>query len=93
MDGPVRSALEPGKMLQVGVRPEHLDHTDGISLEAQVEFVEVLGSTSYVNATLATGETIIAERRSCHPRTGDKISVQFVPVSVRLFGEDGARVR
>jgi lactose/L-arabinose transport system ATP-binding protein len=92
MDSPVKTELEPGKVLMFGVRPEHLDHTDGINLDAHVEFVEVLGSTSYVHGTLATGEAIIAERRSYHPHAGDKISLRFAPVSVRLFGEDGARV-
>ncbi len=52
MDSPVETTLEPGTVLQLGVRPEHLDQTEGIGLEATVEFVEVLGSTSYVHATL-----------------------------------------
>ena len=60
MDSPVQTTLEPGLVLQLGLRPEHLDQDQGIGLEANVEFVEALGSTSYVHATLATGETIIA---------------------------------
>jgi lactose/L-arabinose transport system ATP-binding protein len=93
MDSPVQTSLEPGKRLQLGLRPEHLDLSEGISLQASVEFVEALGSTSYVHATLATGETIIAERRSAQPRTGDKITLHFAPVSARLFGGDGERIR
>lgn len=93
MHSPARTALDPGTVLQVGIRPEHLDQSDGVTLEAQVEFVEILGSTSYVHAALATGETIIAERRFSHPLAGDKINLRFEPVSVRLFTEDGARVR
>ena len=79
MDSPVQTPLEPGKKLQLGLRPEHLDQAEGIGLEASVEFVEALGSTSYVHATLATGETVIAERRSSQPSTGDKITLHFAP--------------
>jgi lactose/L-arabinose transport system ATP-binding protein len=94
IDCPVTSKLEPGKKLQLGLRPEHLDQADGIVLEATVEFVEAMGSTAYVHAALATGETVIAERRSgAQPRTGDKIALRFAPGSVRLFGDDGARIR
>jgi len=93
MDSPARAPLEPGRKLQLGLRPEHLDQDKGVDLEAKVEFVEAMGSTSYVHATLATGETIIAERRSSQPRTGDKIILHFAPASARLFGEDGERIR
>ena len=53
----------------------------------------MLGATSYVHATLATGETVIAERRAAQPRTGDKIVLRFAPTAVRLFGDDGMRLR
>jgi len=87
------STLEPGRKLQLGLRPEHLDQDKGIDLEANVEFVEAMGSTSYVHATLASGDTIIAERRSSQPRTGDKITLHFAPASARLFSDDGERIR
>jgi lactose/L-arabinose transport system ATP-binding protein len=93
LDSPVETPLEPGKKLQLGLRPEHLDQAEGIGLEASVEFVEALGSTSFVHATLATGETIIAERRLSRPKTGDKITLHFAPASARLFGSDGERIR
>jgi len=93
IDRPVQTALEPGTGLQLGLRPEHLDAPDGISLEATVDFVEMLGSTSYVHATLSTEETVIAERRSDQPRPGDKITLKFAAASLRLFGDDGARLR
>jgi lactose/L-arabinose transport system ATP-binding protein len=90
---PVPTKLEPGTTLQVGLRPEHLDLQDGIGLQATVEFVEALGSTCYLHATLATGETIIAERRSSLPRTGDTITLHFAPASARLFWGSGERIR
>ena len=93
LDSPARVALEPGKTLQLGVRPEHLDESSGYGLEATVEFVEMLGSTSYVHATLPTGQTVIAERRASRSRSGDRVTLRFAPTSVRLFAKDGARIR
>jgi lactose/L-arabinose transport system ATP-binding protein len=93
LDPPVKTPLGPYDNLQFGLRPEHLDAPEGIALEAIVDFVEMLGSTSYVHATLPTGETVVAERRSDHPRAGETIMLRFVPSSVRLFAEDGARLR
>ena len=93
IDSPVSTPLEVGRSLQLGLRPEHLDEGDGIALQASVEFVEALGSTSYVHATLITGETIVAERRSVRPKTGDQITLHFAPASARIFGEDGGRIR
>jgi len=93
VDNPAGTALEPGRALQFGLRPEHLDEPDGIVLEATVDFFEMLGATSYVHATLATGETLIAERRSAQPKAGDPITLRFAPASIRLFGQDGTRIR
>jgi lactose/L-arabinose transport system ATP-binding protein len=80
-------------VLQLGLRPEHLDDSAGPSLKASVDFVEMLGSTSYVHATLSTGETVIAERRSIPPRTGDRITLRLASASIRLFGAGGTRLR
>ena len=60
---------------------------------AKVDVVERLGSTSYVHATLATGEPVVAEKRENPPKTGDSIVLSFAPASLRLFTESGARVR
>ena len=93
LDSPATVPLEPGRVLQMGLRPEHLEAPAGITLQAEVDFVEMLGSTSYVHATLSTEETVIAERRSDQPRAGDRITLSFAPACVRLFAEDGQRVR
>jgi lactose/L-arabinose transport system ATP-binding protein len=93
IDSPVSAPLEPGKVVQFGLRPEHLDEPQGIELEASVEFVEMLGATSYVHATLATGETIVAERRAAQPQAGDRLVLRFAPKSIRLFDAGGARIR
>jgi lactose/L-arabinose transport system ATP-binding protein len=93
VESPVTAKLEVGTKLQLGLRPEHLDQADGIGLEASVEFVEALGSTSYVHAKLATGEDVIAEQRRHRPKTGDKITLHFAPGSMCLFNDSGARIR
>ena len=93
IDSSVRSQLDPGTSLKLGLRPEHLDARDGVGLEATVEFVESMGSTCFVHAVLATGETVIAERRSEQPKTGDRIRLGFAPASTRLFADSGERLR
>lgn len=89
----LHTPLVPGTAVQLGLRPEHLDEPTGIELTALVDFVEMLGATSYIHATLAGGEPIIAERRSSTAKSGDRIVFRFAPSSVRLFADDGARIR
>ena len=92
IDNPTKSPLDSGS-LQLGLRPEHLDENDGVGLEATVDIVEALGSTSYVHATLTTGEAVIAERRAFRDRIGDRITLRFAPHSIRLFANAGRRIR
>lgn len=82
-------AAHPGATLNLLSQPDAEYYTLlGTALASKA-----MGSTSYVHATLATGETIIAERRSSQPRTGDKIMLHFALTSARLFGDDGERIR
>jgi lactose/L-arabinose transport system ATP-binding protein len=87
------SRLVPGLSLKVGIRPEHLDEAQGIVLEAQVDIVEQLGSTSYVHAALSTGENLIAEKRNTQLRGRDQASLCFDARQMRLFQADGTRIR
>jgi hypothetical protein len=70
-----------------------LNDNQPVGLAAQVDMVEQLGSTSYVHATLSSGEPVIAEKRQCPPKAGGNIVLAFAPTSLRLFAEDGARIR
>lgn len=92
-ENPTGARLDPGMRLRVGIRPEHLDEAGGVQLAGRVDVVEQLGSTSYLHATLATGEQVVAEKRQSPPRAGDSITLSFAPASLRLFAEDGARIR
>ena len=85
--------IRPGSKLLFGIRPEHFDLCEGNGMSAVVEVVERLGATSFVHATLDTGEPIVAERRSSPPKVGDRIKLDFKPSSARLFAESGERIR
>jgi lactose/L-arabinose transport system ATP-binding protein len=89
----LKTALTPGTVLQLGIRPEHLDETSGAELPATVEVVEKLGATAYVHAKLSTGETIVAEKRETGARMGDALALRFDIERARLFTTDGARIR
>ncbi len=89
---PTDARLEPGRVVTLGIRPEHLDLPDGAGFEATVDVVEQLGSTAYVHATLPTGETVVAERRSSQCKAGDRLTLHFSTESLLLFAEDGDRL-
>jgi ABC-type sugar transport system ATPase subunit len=93
IDNPSTRALTIGDKVQVGIRPEHLEAAEGPELVFDVSLVEALGATCYVHAILPTGETAIAEHRARVPRIGERMSVRFAPHSVRLFTQDGERIR
>jgi lactose/L-arabinose transport system ATP-binding protein len=82
-----------GSRIRVGIRPEHLDEAQGISIDVKAEVVEHLGSTTYVHAQLSTGETVIAEKRRSGARPGDSVRLMFDPAHLRYFDANGLRLR
>lgn len=93
IDLPLGSAIEAGARIKFGVRPEHLEATEGIPLVVATDVVEQLGSTSFLYGMTATGEPIIAEQRLGQARSDGRVTLRFRPEHVRLFGADGARIR
>jgi lactose/L-arabinose transport system ATP-binding protein len=91
--GHIASALQDGQSVQLGIRPEHLDEASGPALLLTVDVTERLGSTTYIHGSLPTGEIIVAERRNGAPEFGEQIDVRLKPASIRLFAEDGTRIR
>jgi lactose/L-arabinose transport system ATP-binding protein len=87
------SAPAVGSKIRVGIRPEHLDEGQGISLDVKADVVEHLGSTTYIHAQLATGETVVAEKRRSGAKPGDMIRLTFDPGHLRYFTADGRRLR
>ncbi|RYH04274.1 sn-glycerol-3-phosphate ABC transporter ATP-binding protein UgpC [Salipiger sp. IMCC34102] len=84
--------LRDGTALQLGIRPEHLDATDGVRLMMDVDVAEDLGATTFVHGTVG-GETLVAERRAHVGNAVRELEICFAPDKVRLFDPDGARVR
>jgi len=85
--------LEPGRNVLLGIRPEHLGEKQGVKLSLAVDVTERLGSTSYVHGALASGETVVAERREDQPRFGETITLRFQPMRARIFDAEGVRIR
>jgi lactose/L-arabinose transport system ATP-binding protein len=90
---PLAHPPKPGQFVQLGIRPEHLDQTDGVALPATVEVVEKLGATAYVHVRLDSGEALVAEQRDSQAQPGQRLQFYFAPHRMRLFDADGARLR
>ncbi|RWB73975.1 MAG: ABC transporter ATP-binding protein [Mesorhizobium sp.] len=89
----LKTGLESGKTVTLGIRPEHLDEKQGVALSLAVDVTERLGSTSYVHGALPSGETVVVERREDQPRFGESITLRFQPKRARVFDEEGRRIR
>jgi lactose/L-arabinose transport system ATP-binding protein len=87
------SELAVGQQLLLGIRPEHLDAPEGVDVAFTVDISEQLGSTAYAHGRLASGETVVAERRGAAPKHGETISLRVAPEHVRLFDDNEQRVR
>ncbi|MFK0689879.1 ABC transporter ATP-binding protein [Mesorhizobium sp. IMUNJ 23033] len=85
--------LENGRAVTLGIRPEHLDEKEGVTLSLSVDVTERLGSTSYVHGALASGESVVAERREDQPGFGEMITLRFQPTRARVFDGEGSRIR
>jgi lactose/L-arabinose transport system ATP-binding protein len=87
------AALTQGQALHFGIRPEHLTASDGVEVPMTIEVVEQLGALAYVHGSVATGVPLVAEWREGRPAVGDRVSLRFRPTDVRLFDDQGSRVR
>ena len=85
--------LRPGEDLSLGIRPEHLDQSEGVALPVTVEVVEHLGATAYIHGRLASGETLVAEQRETAVVPGQQITLHFDIARARLFDATGQRLR
>jgi lactose/L-arabinose transport system ATP-binding protein len=89
----LKTKLRTGEILKMGIRPEHLNGTNGPSIEMKIDVVEQLGATAFVHGLLGPDLPLLVEARAMRPRVGDRITVPFDPEFVFLFGTDGARIR
>jgi lactose/L-arabinose transport system ATP-binding protein len=73
-----------GRPVTLGIRPQHLSLTDGIS--HRVEMTEALGGVSFLHVSAETGEKLVIEtREDPQVRPGDRVGIQFDPAHVMAF--------
>ncbi|QFS81250.1 sn-glycerol-3-phosphate import ATP-binding protein UgpC [Roseivivax sp. THAF40] len=82
-----------GTKVILGIRPEHVDVTEGDALS--IELTEALGGVSYDYIQADTGERLIVEERGDHRfAPGTRVSLSFDPARAYLFDADTeARIR
>jgi ABC-type sugar transport system ATPase subunit len=85
--------LVAGRGLTLGIRPEHLARPCGIELMLRAEVVEQLGSSALVHGAAPDGTGLTAEWRAGRPRAGDLLPLRFDPAELRLFDDQGRRLR
>jgi multiple sugar transport system ATP-binding protein len=81
---PLGRAVEAGRKVLVGLRPEHLVVADAASLRLPVAVVESTGSMTYVT-TDTTPELTVVETRRMGVKAGDVIGVGIAPEHIHLF--------
>ena len=75
--------------MSVGIRPEHFAATGKSSIDARIEVVENLGSTSYAYVASAAGEAMTVELpNGTEPQAGDMVTFHFNPADCFLFDRD-----
>ena len=86
--------LEPGRVVTLGVRPQHLG-IDPAGDTHEVEMTEALGGVSYVYLNAADGTRLVVETRALEPvREGARVGLEIEPGAAMLFdAETGLRLR
>ncbi|MEM8569638.1 MAG: sn-glycerol-3-phosphate ABC transporter ATP-binding protein UgpC [Pseudomonadota bacterium] len=82
-----------GSKVILGIRPEHLEVSEGDTMS--IELTEALGGVSYDYIQADTGERMIVEERGDHRSApGSRVSLSFDPSRAYLFdAETEARIR
>jgi multiple sugar transport system ATP-binding protein len=87
-----RAALPSTASLEIGLRTEHVQVSDGAvgDLQAEVLLVERLGERSLVYARLGDGGEITAEDKgTSRLKAGDRVALSIDGAAAHLFGPDG----
>ena len=75
--------------VSVGIRPEHFVGKGTASIDAHIEVVENLGSTSYAYIANEAGESMIVELPTgTEPQAGEMVTFHFNPADCFLFDRD-----
>ncbi|SFR35007.1 lactose/L-arabinose transport system ATP-binding protein [Yoonia tamlensis] len=89
----LQTQLRQGESMKMGIRPEHLNGTNGPSVAMKIDVVEQLGATAFVHGMLGGDLPLLVEARAMRPKAGDMINVPFDPQHVFLFDANGDRIR
>jgi ABC-type sugar transport system ATPase subunit len=83
----------PGDAVQLGVRPDLFTISDDGPLKATVDVTEELGNVKLVYATLAGGQSVVAELRGAPvPKVGEAIGLTLVQGQRHVFDADGRAI-
>lgn len=81
---PVPSAIEQGRDVIVGIRPEHLGHGDA-TIDAKVDMVEPIGHESIVYATAGSEKIVAIYDPHDAPRAGETIAMGVEVAKMHIF--------
>ncbi|MBB6223236.1 ABC transporter ATP-binding protein [Rhizobium leguminosarum] len=82
----ISRAVEPGRKLVTGIRPEHIGVVEAGhgSFDVPIAFVESTGSSTFIVAETQPELTIVETRRD-RVKTGDRIGLSIDPGQIHLF--------
>jgi ABC-type sugar transport system ATPase subunit len=88
------SGRSVGEEVAIGIRPEHLAVSAAAphSFEADIEFVEQLGGTSYLHAPGHPAGPLIIHHLGAVAHDQQRVSVGFDPRHCHLFSADGISI-
>ncbi|UIN21751.1 ABC transporter ATP-binding protein [Herbaspirillum frisingense] len=93
-----QGAVQPGQMLTLGVRPEHMEIGHGspggqqspYGITREVVLVERLGEQTYVHLDEPAGQPLVAKAAGdAHIARGERLRVSVSPDCTYLFDQDG----
>jgi sn-glycerol 3-phosphate transport system ATP-binding protein len=95
MNAPATSAVEAGRAVTVGVRPEHLHPCDAeqAMLSGPVEMVEMLGADMLLHVAHGSHTVLARQPHGAQPPVGTVLHFRVDPPAVFLFdAQTGARL-
>jgi multiple sugar transport system ATP-binding protein len=89
----IARAVEPGRKLVAGIRPEHIEVVapGHGSFDVPIAFVESTGSSTFIVAATQPELTIVESRRD-RVKTGETIGLSVDPAQVHLFDASTERL-
>ncbi|CAH2400899.1 ABC transporter ATP-binding protein [Mesorhizobium escarrei] len=92
---PIERHVEPGEIVTLGIRPEHVELAGEGQANAhvvQASMVELLGSDTFIYANEREESLVIRDSRGRIVRAGDRIAISLPARVCHLFNGDGDRI-